>query len=171
MALSATGPPGHLSIKLCLVGILPWESVMFCQILTCEGHSNCEAYVSEIGYSSVAHYMATNTVTALFLSNFTPVTCFPLLLQGNEAVGEVIDGPILKRLIGTFLGAIILCTADYFAQAQSGMFLAICTKYSPLWLAVFLVGLIMEIAALWAVFVRTPTSSSLRCLAPSTGLT
>ena len=173
MALSAIGPPGHIPIKLCLVAILPWQSVIASRVITCEGHSNCEAYVSEIGYRSVAHYMATNIVMALFLDYFATVTCFPLSLQVSEVIDAVIDGPILKRLIGTFLGTIIMGAADYFTQAQCGVFFVICTctKYSPLWLAVFLVGLIMEIAVLWAVFVRTPTSSSLRCLAPSTGLT
>ena len=166
IALSSTGPPGHLSFKLCCAAILPWQSVMLCQILTCEMQTNCEAYVSEIGYSSVAQYTAMNAVTALFLSNFAAVIFVPLMLRGNEVIGEVIDGPMLKRLIGAFLGTIILCTLDYFAQAQSGMFIVICTKYSPLWLAGFLVGLIMQIAALWAVFFRAPTSSSLRCLAP-----
>ena len=171
MALSATGPPGHISIKIFLVAILPWQSLVTCKVLTCEGHSNCEAYVSEIGYSSVAHYMATNAVMALFLDNFAAVTCMPLVLQVSEVIDAVIDGPILKRFIGTFLGTIVMGAVDYFTQAQCGVFIVICTKFSPLWLAVFLVGLIMESAVLWAVFVRTTTSSSLRCLAPSTGLT
>ena len=166
MALASTGPPGHVSFKFCCVFALPYQSFLLCHILTCEGHSNCEAYVSEIGYSSVAQYMAMNTVMALFLSNFGLVIVVPLVLLGNEAIGEVIDGPSLKRLMGAFLGTIIMATLDYFAQVQSGMFIVICTKYSPLWLAVFLVGLIMQIAALWAVFFRTPTTSSLRCLAP-----
>ena len=171
IALSSTGPPGHLSFELCCAAQLPWQAAMLCRILTCEMQSNCEAYVSEIGYSSVAQYMAMNAVTALFLSNYSSVIFVPLMLRGNEVIAEVIDGPMLKRLIGAFLGTIILCTLDYFAQAQSGMFCVVCTKYSPLWLAGFLVGLTMQIAALWAMFFRAPTSSSLRCLAPSKVLT
>ena len=171
MALFSAGQPGHLSFKFCVVAILPLQSVMLYLILTCEAQSNCEAYVLERGYSSVAQYMYVNVVTALFLTNFSTITGVPLMLRGNEVVDEGIDGPILKRVIGAFFGAIILCTVDYFTQAQCGMFIVISTKYSPLWLAGFLVGLIMQCTVLWSVFGRTTTSSSLRCLSASTGLT
>ena len=139
-------------------------------IMTCEAQSNCEAYVLERGYSSVAQYMYVNAVIALFLTNFSTITGVPLMLRGIEVVDEVSDDPILKRVIGAFLGAIILCTVDYFTQAQCGIFIVVSTKYSPLWLAGFLVGLTMQFTVLWAVFVRTTTSSSLRCLSAS-GLT
>ena len=90
------------------------------------------------------------------------------MLLGNEVVGEVIDGPILKRLMGAFLGTIIMCYSRLLCSgAKWHVYVWFAPNIQPLWLAVFLVGLIMQIAALWAVFFRTPTTSSLRCLAPS----
>ena len=92
----------------------------------------------------------------------------PLLLRANEIVDELVSDSILKRLLGSFSGGMILCVVDYLAQIQSGMLIVIATKYSPLWFAGFLVGLILEFIVFWAVFFRTPSSSSLRCLAPYT---
>ena len=165
-ALSWTGQPGYISLKLCVVGVLPWQYASLFWLITCNGHSNCEAYASKQGYSSMAHFLAVDGVLLLFLQNLSGIFLTPLLFRANEVIDEVVSNGILKRLLGSFLGAMILCVIDYLGQFHNGMFIVVATKYSPLWLAGFLVGLALEFTAFWAVFFRSPSSSSLRCLAP-----
>ena len=167
-ALSWTGQPGHISFKLCVVGILPWQYASLFWLITCDGHKNCEAYALEQGYSSMALFLGVNGISLLFLENLSAIVWPPLLLRANEIVDELVSDSILKRLLGSFSGGMILCVVDYLAQIQSGMLIVVATKYSPPWFAGFLVGLILEFIVFWAVFFRTPSSSSLRCLAPYT---
>ena len=167
-ALSWTGQPGHISLKLCVVGILPWQYASLFWLITCNGHNNkCETYALEQGYSSMALFLGVNGICLLFLENLSGILFPPLLLRANEIVDELVSDSILKRILGSFSGAMILCVVDYLAQIQSGMLVVVATKYSPLWFAGFLVGLILEFIVFWAVFFRT-RSSSLRCLAPYT---
>ena len=165
-ALSWTGQPGYISFKLCVVVVLPWQFASVFWLITCNGHNNCEAYALEQGYSSTALFLGVNGVCLLFLQNISGLFFIPLLLRANEVIDEVVSDSILKRLLGSLSGAMIFCVVDYLAEAQCGMLVVVATKYSPLWLAGFLVGLTLEFIAFWAVYFRTP-SSSLRCLAPS----
>ena len=165
-ALSWTGQPGYISLKLCVVVVLPWQFASVFWLITCNGHNNCEAYALEQGYSSMALFLGVNGACLFFLQNLSSFLIIPLLLRANEVIDEVVSDSVLKRLLGSLSGAMILCVLDYLAQAQCGMLVVVATKYSPLWLAGFLVGLSLEFIAFWAVFFRAP-SSSLRCLAPS----
>ncbi len=165
-ALSWTGQPGYISLKLCVVVVLPWQFASLFWLITCNGHNNCgEAYALEQGYSSMARFLGVNGACLFFLQNLSSFLIIPLLLRANEVIDEVVSDSVLKRLLGSLSGAMIFCVVDYLAQAQTGMLVVVATKYSPLWLAGFLVGLTLELIALRAVF-RPPSSSSLRCLAP-----
>lgn len=155
--LSSTGQPGYISFKLCAMAILPWFFAEMYLIVTCRGHHNCEAYALEKGYSSMALYLGVNAVIGLYLVNYVSVAGIPLMLRMNEVIEECVSHHILRILIGSCLGSIILYVLEILQQVQCGMLIVVSTQYSPVQLVYFLVGLFLEFALLWALFCRTPT--------------
>ena len=106
----------------------------------------------------MAFYLAVNAVIGLYRTYFVSLAGMPLMLRMNEVIEECVSNYILRILIASFFGSIILYVLEIFRHAQCdqcGMLIVVSTQYSPMQLACFLVvNVIFQFAFLWALFVK-----------------
>lgn len=146
------GKEDYVSLQLCVAVNLPLFCAALLYLLGCDGHAECETSASYAGFSSVSQYMWTNCIFWVFLAPVGSVLEIPLqLITCKWVVDRVPDGK-LRWISGTCLCSMVLYLCDCLILSQRAILTVTMVKFSPVWLGVLVVSVLLDFGLVWFLF-------------------
>ena len=161
--LQSMGKEDYLSFKLCFVATLPWFFNSMVYLLGCDGHPDCQTRVSSSSFS-FSQYFISSFIFYAFASALGNILQLPLLLLACRYVTELVEPGAWRMLLGTIVCSLLGIIGDQLILAERAILAVVMLKFSWLWLAASLAGIMLQLCLLWCFFLRKPVFPTQRKL-------
>ncbi|CAK9093494.1 unnamed protein product [Durusdinium trenchii] len=150
--LGLLGREVDVSLKLCLVSCMPGFLLSLTFFLGCNGHQDCEASASALGYPSLPQYMLINALMDIIVSPTYVIILLPLALRIAYQVAGFSCWATsfwLRMLSLSSLTGTLIFAMNIFFGLWAGSFVVVIVNYSFSYLLWFLASSCTLFSSVW----------------------